>query len=145
MLAVGRTLSYSRLGITSQQIVNSLTDRYGAPDALIESPPGSKRDTFYLGWGQSASTAAKLKSARLLSDECILYPWRNYKASDARISTGELRTPCGTYLLAYITDSRAVFLLLDLNDVIERRESKLLERQREEEEAKKSKATGLKF
>ncbi len=145
VLAVGRTLSYSRLGITTQQIVNSLTDRYGVPDALIESPPGSNRDTFYLGWGQSASTSAKLKSARFLSDDCILYPWRNYKASDARISTGELRTPCGTYLLAYITDSRAVFLLLNSNDVIERRKSFLLERQREEEEAKKSKATGLKF
>ena len=108
-------------------------------------PLRSNRDTFYLGWGQSASTAAKLKNARSLSDECILYPWRNYKPSDATISTGELTTPCGTYLLAFITDGRAVFLLLDSNDVIERRESVLLERQREEEEAKKSKATGMKF
>ena len=145
VLAVGRSLSYHGLGVTPQQIVNSLTDRYGTPDALIERPPGSNRDTFYLGWGQSASTAAKLKNARSLSDECILYPWRNYKPSDATISTGELTTPCGTYLLAFITDGRAVFLLLDSNDVIERRESVLLERQREEEEAKKSKATGMKF
>jgi peptidoglycan hydrolase-like protein with peptidoglycan-binding domain len=145
VLAVARSLEYGGLGITSAQIKNSLTDRYGDADAVIERPPGSNDNTVYLGWGQTEATAAKLARYRFLSDDCILYPVRNYRKREARISTGELQATCGAYLLAYINERRAIFLLMDTTVVMQRRQVELEKRKLAENEAKKSRAQGIKF
>jgi len=145
VIAVGRHISYGKLGISTQQVSNSLVERYGPADGKVIKKSGGS-ESHYLGWGQGAATSAKLKNTSRLYDDCILYPYRNYKARNkGRISTGELKSPCGTYLLSYITDRGAVILLLDTIDTLGRRAEAKAKRLQEETQKLEKKADAIKF
>lgn len=144
ILAVGRLLKYGNLGIEPVQIANSLVDRYGEADgSKTGDNPG---DAHYLAWGQGPTAALKLKNTRALYDGCILYPARNYKANEiGRISTHELKSPCGTYLLAYSGKTSTTFLLLDTIDTLERKAATQARLEEEKQEKLKSKVKTIKF